>query len=320
MFLQFERMKINNIKRLIVTNILLKVFSLQFSAVLIVLFSILWLSSCTSPSANNKEQINSSNNSNKTNAPIDSLKNISSAYIKDVEIPETQPGEVVISHTAYTLSYNSKFKQSNWVAYELTGKETNSLYERANEFTADPNISTGTASDKDYKSSGYDKGHLAPAADMGWSSVTMKESFFYSNVSPQLPGFNRGIWKELEELVRTWAIENDTVYVVTGPVLTKDLPTIGIDNVSVPKYFYKVVLDYSNPEIKGIGFIFPNASSDKPLQNFAVSIDSVEIFTGINFFPLLPDAQENTIEKNLCITCWSWGNSKNTKKIKVVKK
>ena len=170
-------------------------------------------------------------------------------------------------------------------------------------------VKTNSADDHDYEGSGYDRGHLAPAADMGWSTITMAESFYFSNMSPQLPAFNRGIWKRLEELVRSWAIENKAVYVVTGPVLTSNLPSIGPDKVSVPKYFYKVILDYTDPDIKGIGFILPNASSGAPLQNYAVTIDSVEKVTGIDFFPALPDKQEKKIEKTLCIPCWSWSST-----------
>ncbi len=233
-----------------------------------------------------------------------------------IEIPETNSNDIVVTHTGYSLLYNEKYEQANWVAYELTKEKTKKLFERSNKFIPDPHVKTGTANDNDYSGSGYDKGHLAPAADMGWSSVTMAESFYYSNMSPQIPSFNRGIWKKLEELVRTWAIENNTIYIVTGPILTSGLQTIGPNKVAVPKYFYKVILDYTEPYIKGIGFIIPNMGSSEQLQHFAVTIDSIENITGINFFPSLPDEQENIIEKKLCINCWSWNNSKNKNSVK----
>jgi endonuclease G len=233
-------------------------------------------------------------------------------YIPKLEIPKTKTSEKIISHTGYSLQYNEKYKQANWVAYELTKEETNKIVERSNKFISDPKVRSVNAFDKDYKASGYDRGHLAPAADMGWSTETMRESFYYSNMSPQLPGFNRGIWKKLEELVRTWAIENKAVYVVTGPVLAKGLPTIGYNKIAVPNYYYKVILDYKKPNIKGIGFILPNESSKSLLQNYAVSIDSVEKVTGVNFFYLLKDQEEDLIEKELCINCWSWKIQKNS--------
>jgi len=118
-----------------------------------------------------------------------------------------------------------------------------------------------------------------------------------SNMSPQLPGFNRGIW----------ANEKESIYVVTGPVLTKDVyPTIGINEVAVPEYYYKVILDYSGDETKAIGFILPNEKSSEPLQNYAVTIDKVESFTGIDFYPALPDDIEESLESAVDTSLWSF--------------
>lgn len=240
------------------------------------------------------------------------LYSIKAKNIEKLELPKTNSNDTIITHTGYSLLYNESHEQANWVAYELTKEETNKLFERTDKFISDPKVKTGSASNNDYEGSGYDRGHLAPASDMGWSSTSMAESFFYSNISPQTPSFNRGIWKKLEELVRTWAIENNSVYVVTGPVLTNGLQTIGSNKVSIPNYYYKVVLDYSEPNIKGIGFILPNIGSNEQLQYYAVSIDSVEKMTGIDFFPLLDDDDEELIERALCIECWSWKNIKAT--------
>lgn len=230
--------------------------------------------------------------------------------ISNLEIPKTRPKDIITRHTGYSLLYDESHKQAKWVAYKLTRAETHKVALRTNKFLPDPQVKTNSAHNSDYAGSGYDKGHLAPAGDMSWSSITMAESFYYSNISPQIPAFNRGIWKRLEGLVRKWAIEDNAVYVVTGPVLTNGLPTIGFDKVSVPKYFYKVILDYAGPDSKGIGFIMPNARSGFPLQNYAVTIDSVEKFTGIDFFSALPVEQEKQIEKSLCIPCWSWISTK----------
>ncbi|MBP1631171.1 MAG: non-specific endonuclease, partial [Bacteroidetes bacterium] len=137
----------------------------------------------------------------------------------------------------------------------------------------------------------------------------MEESFYYSNMSPQKPSFNRGIWKQLEELIRDWAVQNKEIYIVTGGVLNDSLSSIGKNKVSVPKYFYKVILDYSEPSIKGIGFIMLNESSKEQLQRYAVTIDSVESFTGIDFFYQLPNDQEKVIESTLSIKSWNWSSS-----------
>ncbi len=225
---------------------------------------------------------------------------------KQLELPEIQKADQIIRHKGYVLSYNEKYEQANWVAYELTREETDKAFERTNKFLPDPFIKTGSATDADYAGSGYDRGHLAPAADMGWSKETMYESFYFSNMSPQTPSFNRGIWKNLEEMVRTWAIEFDTLFVATGPVFAEEMPVIGPNKVAVPPYYYKVILTKSNGHYQSIGFILPNEASSDPLSDFAVSVDSVEHKTHLNFFAGMDDVTEEKIEHNICISCWSW--------------
>jgi len=230
-----------------------------------------------------------------------------------IEIPKLKPNDELIRHSGYTLSFNCKSKLAYWVAYELTREKTFGNNERTNKFIPDPDSKCSTATNEDYQYSGFDRGHLAPAGDMKWSSSAMAESFYYSNIIPQNRSFNRGIWKKLESLVRTWAEEYDDVYIVTGPILMASHPTIGIHHVAVPKYLYKVILDYTKPDIKGIGFIIPNEKTFESLQYYAVTIDSVEKVTGIDFFPLLPDDQEKVIESSINLNNWSWQSSSSSK-------
>ena len=187
------------------------------------------------------------------------------------------PGEKITKHSAYSVSYNHKHMQANWVAYEIKLSNTQGLAERESRFIVDPIILPHTARTEDYTKSGFDRGHLAPAADMKYSSQAMAESFYTSNISPQRPGLNRGIWKLLEEKIRDWAPANHPLFIVTGPVLTDTLTQfIGRYNrISVPKRFYKVVLDTAQPA-RAIGFVFSNIGSSLPLTHFALSIDAVE--------------------------------------------
>jgi endonuclease G len=207
--------------------------------------------------------------------------------------------ELVINRTAYTFAYNEEHEQANWVAYVLTHAHLGDGVERSNRFMEDPLVSTQTASNADYAKSGYDRGHLAPAADMSWSLQVMQESFYYSNMSPQLPGFNRGIWKKLEEKVRDWALLYDSIYVVTGPVLEAGLPTIGPNKVSVPKYYYKALI--APRQQKGIAFLMPNAKSDAQLFDFSLSIDALEAKLGRDFFYQLKDQLEQQIESKASV-------------------
>jgi endonuclease G len=214
-----------------------------------------------------------------------------------LEHPALKPGETITSHTGFALCYQETYEQPSWVAYELTAKKTISVTSRTNKFIPDPTIRTGSATQADYARSGYDRGHLAPAADMGWSIQTMKESFYFSNMSPQLPTFNRGIWKKTEEQVRSWAREYGTLYIATGPVLENGLPVIGPNKVAIPNYYYKALLRCLPSDTNAVAILMPHAASSIPLTDFFVSIDSLEQITGIDFFHNLPDEVERRIEK-----------------------
>ena len=223
---------------------------------------------------------------------------IPTSTIRDFTLPSSTTGNIV-KHEYYALSYSEKDEEAEWVAYELTRDRLNQKrVQRANNFRPDPKVKTGSADIYDYKRSGYDRGHLVPAGDMAFSPRAMSETFYMSNISPQVRNFNGGIWRELEENVRDWARRFRHLYIVTGPVLTDDLETkIGKAGVTVPKRFYKVILDITEPELKGIGFIIPNELSTKTLDNYAVTIDEVEAITGIDFFAeLMDDATEEELE------------------------
>lgn len=213
----------------------------------------------------------------------------------------------IIHYENYSIAYSEIHEQAYWVAYELTKNEVDSdAFSRSDDFRADPNVYAGSAALVDYRGSGYHRGHLAPAGDFGFSNTAMSESFYMTNMSPQQPGFNRGIWRNLESLVRDWAIENESLYIITGGILTDSLKTIGVNDVAVPNYYYKIILDYTVPGIKAIAFLMKNTRSSAPVQNFVVSIDNVEIHTGIDFFPDLGDDLESQLESNISLSEWAW--------------
>jgi endonuclease G len=228
-----------------------------------------------------------------------------SSWAQQPLLPATAPGLPVVHHGAYSLQYDEEHEQAAWVAYTIRDDDLVGGVGRTNDYRSDPAITTGSAALADYKRSGFDRGHLAPAAVMKRSSRAMSESFFLSNISPQVAGFNRGIWKRLEARVRDWTVENQELHVVTGPVLRAGLRAIGPNQVSVPELFYKVILDYEGPELKALGFILPNQKASGPLSQFAVSVDAVERLTGIDFFPGLPDSLEDRLEAEGDIGRWA---------------
>jgi len=212
----------------------------------------------------------------------------------------------IVKHDYYTLSYSEINEQAEWVAYELKENDGRSNHFKRPFFIQDPKVKTGSADWRNYKKSGYDKGHLCAAADMQFDINAYNDTFFTSNISPQVHNFNDGVWNRLEEKIRYWSEKYDGIYVVTGGVLKGSLETIGKEKVSVPKYFYKVLLDESQGKYKMIAFLVPNEASDKPLYDFVVSVDSVEKLTGIDFFPKLDDATEMRLEKSSDYKDWSF--------------
>ena len=228
----------------------------------------------------------------------------------NTEIPRLKEKrqEQVIKHEGYTVSYNSEYRIANWVAYELTATEAKSKKtERSNKFVSDPQVKGATAMNEDYTRSGYDRGHLAPAGDMKWSAKAMRESFYLSNICPQKPKLNRGIWKDLEEQCRLWALDNGSLLIVTGPVITGDMKRLGKNKVAIPKSFYKVLCYYTEKGYKGIGFLFENRDyKDNSLKSMVIPIDSVEKVTGIDFFPSIPDEQEKEMEATVDWSSWSF--------------
>jgi len=205
---------------------------------------------------------------------------------------------------AFAFSYDEEHEQSEWIAYYLDASDlVTTNYDRPF-FIEDPLVETASADWRNYKKSGYDKGHLCPAGDRKSSYKSYKETFFTSNISPQKHDFNSGIWNRLEEKTRYWALKYNGLYVITGGVLTGNLKKIGKEKVSVPNYFYKILL--TKDGTKMIAFLVPHESSNLPLYEFVTSVDEVEKVTGIDFFPKLEDSSEGQLEAKSDYKNWSF--------------
>ena len=214
-------------------------------------------------------------------------------------LPESTIGKTYIRE-AYSFSYVEAFEQAQWVAYYIDQKDLQFRHKKIRRpfFSQDPMVETQSAHWKNFKNSGYDKGHLCPAAIRKKSAALYKETFYTSNVSPQLHSFNGKIWNRLEQKIRQWVNNNNGVYVITGPVLKNDLPTIGAEKVIVPSHFYKVIL--SNDLSKMIAFLLPHNDNieNYPLKSFVISTDKLEKLTAIDFYPQLNDSLESKLEKS----------------------
>lgn len=210
-------------------------------------------------------------------------------------LPTSTTGQIV-HHNGYSLSYSEKHEQSEWVAYELKKEHLSKNEFKRPYFEIDEAVKSGAASWRNYKKSGYDKGHLCPAGDKRYTKEAHDETFLTSNITPQKHDFNAGLWNRLEQKTRYWASRYDGVFVITGGVLKGNMKSIGEEDVSVPNQFYKVILDFNNGDPKMIAFLMPHKESRSPLYNYVVSVDKLESLTGIDFFPELDDKIEDRIE------------------------
>ncbi|WP_375238204.1 DNA/RNA non-specific endonuclease [Aurantibacter sp.] len=218
-------------------------------------------------------------------------------------LPTSTTGQIV-HHSGYSLSYSEIHEQAEWVAYELKKEHLSKNDFKRPYFEIDKAVKTEAASWRNYKKSGYDKGHLCPAGDKRYTKEAHDETFLTSNISPQEHKFNAGLWNRIEQKTRYWASRYNGVFVVTGGVLKGNMKTIGDEDVAVPNQFYKIILDYNYGSPKMIAFLTPHQDSKQPLYNYVVSVDRVEALTGIDFFPELDDAIETKIEASDSYKNW----------------
>lgn len=229
------------------------------------------------------------------------------ATADDLQYVVTNPAldSELIHYTGMTVSFNPTLHIPNWVAYELTADEARGDEPRTNRFAADPDVS-GCADPDDYRNTGFDRGHMAPAADMKWSSEAMRESFYMTNIAPQEHRLNSGAWSKLESKCRERALRDSAVIIITGPVSTDPVEMhIGTTGVAVPARFFKVILSPYTVPPTAIGFVMPNGYVEGGIQASAVSVDEVEAITGHDFFSALPDEIENEVEQKVNFNRWS---------------
>ena len=193
--------------------------------------------------------------------------------------------EQIIHHIGYTVSWNPVFLVPNWVAYELTADELIGSEERTNHFKPDPLVEGDPVVTRDYSNSGYDRGHMAPAADMRWSAQAMRESFYMTNICPQNHNLNAGDWKVLEERVRDMADQYEHVYVCCGPIISDPYQTIGQERkIAGPEAFFKVILAEQDGEYQTEAYVMNNEAGHKKLSTYKRPLQEVENITGLQFF------------------------------------
>lgn len=222
------------------------------------------------------------------------------------EIPALKASDKIIVYEGFTLSYNPKNLIPNWVAYELTSDEVDGPFPRSNGFSMDLNYKGKQAMREDYSSTGWDKGHMAPAADMKWSRTAMYESFFLTNICPQDHDFNGNDWLTLEKLAREWAKRFGSIYIICGPIVGSNIyGTIGDNKVIVPDAFFKAFLVVQDHRYHAIAFVMQNEPTHHRIQEYALTVNELEDMIGLDLFPTIDDSIEEMIESDLYFKFWN---------------
>lgn len=223
-----------------------------------------------------------------------------------VELPSVTHDEQVIDHIGYTTSYNSNTLNPNWVAYELTSWELQGESKGKNSFCWDPLVKGRKSNREDYKNNlDWDKGHMAPKADMKWSIQAYEESFYLSNICPQNHQLNAGDWLKTENLARRIAEENTKIYIVCGPVFKdRKFGTLGENNVWIPDGFFKALLVFSGTTYESIGFYMSNEPQKNNLRSYVTTVDDIEKLISRDLFISLEDKLEDVVEGRVNYSFW----------------
>lgn len=233
----------------------------------------------------------------------------SALHYPDLEIARRADGakskSIQKEYEGFTVMFNPDNGTPDWVGWELLDVEANGDVARSNQFWQDEDVK-GCPTTNDYKNSGYDRGHMCPAADQKWSNQAMRDCFVLTNITPQDHALNAGAWQTLEKKERLWAQRDSALVIVAGPIYAdSDKTRIGEAGVRVPSAFFKVILAPYLKEPRAIGFIYPNMTSPGNMADYAMSVDDVEGITGLDFFFNLPDDIEIAVEKINSFTEWN---------------
>lgn len=270
---------------------------------------------------NTETQANDNANSTKENSNYSRL-----------EFPhlKTDGNNLVLVHTTsaygvnFAVEWDCDKKAQRWTCYEMDASNSVKNWNRNNwdstswggdPFQEDKDIPEQYRTKlSDYRGSGYDRGHICPSADRLNSQEANEQTFYLSNMQPQVNGFNVGVWSTMESQLRnTWNTSKyrDILYVCKGGTIDNSSQIAGYTSskLIVPKYFFAAILAVKDGQYKAIGLWFEHkANNDKSLANYVVSIDELEKLTGIDFFCNLPDKTENTVEAASKTTMLSeWG-------------
>lgn len=244
------------------------------------------------------------------NSKIEVSPNVDEYYYTssfDFSWPAYSNTSKIVEYETFALQYDDRNKQPKWVAYKITKEQIKSIVKNNKlNLALDPELKWETANINDYKNAEFLPIPLASIEDIGYSMQSSMQAQFMSNISPQYPQFNQGIWRSFESRVRNWTSKYDRLYIVTGPLFDDKVKVFGKNKIAIPVAFFKVVLGISKNGAIAIGFIIPHSISiaEPDFMEYAATIDDIESISGLDFFPQIPDILERKLENTVNKSNW----------------
>lgn len=276
-------------------------------AVICSIFSILFRGCCTEDVAKRAIAVSEKyyNDSGESKEPLQEHFNVASVTAEDsllyVEIPVGTPSQKK-QYEGFMVDFNAANHTANYVSWKLLASKTDGSAKRTGEFLHDEDVK-GCPYSEDYKHSGFDRGHMCPAADQKWSRTAMAHSFVMTNICPQAGALNSGAWSTLEKKERQWACNYGKLIIIAGPVYeARDTARIGHTGVRIPSSFFKVV--YAPTVSRAIAFVYPNRRSPGNMANYSMTVDRLEEITGYDFFHTMPENEQHKIESKASFSSW----------------
>lgn len=268
------------------------------------------------------------------------------AWASDWSMPHLNSDNYFVAHTLsvknedvmnYAFEWNDSKKHAEWVAFYFDEQTAQDVTSRTNAWSTDPSLPAEMQTSNDnHTNDGFDRGHICASEDRVWSVEANEQTFYFSNMSPQLASFNQGFWVNVENQVRKWGRDIPStytkVYVTKGGTLnnllvnftstvkgadgkipTTDENGFTIKGLACPKYYYVAVLaEKADGTYQALAILAehkegqPRNPTADEMKSFVISVDSLEKFSGIDFFCNLPDGIENAVESNLNLEDWAW--------------
>lgn len=241
----------------------------------------------------------------RTSIPSNKVKPKNEIQVK-LELPAFSDSEDIVYHIGYTASYNHDMLIPNWVAYELTVEECEGTYKGKESFCWDPDLKGRQPNREDYKNDEqWDRGHMAPKADMKWSVQAYEESYFLSNVCPQNKAFNRGSWATTENFARRIAKKYGSAYIICGPIVTTNQHgTLGAPKIVIPDAFFKAILIKNGTSYSAIAFVMNNIPDAQNLKKCSMPINELEEIIDRDLFTNLRHEIQEEVESTVKYSDW----------------